>query len=203
MRWHRYGTLGLVLVGSLLATQDAAAQERRRWIFRPPSFSLQPGLITRNFADRPPGASTETDFNVRFATLIPFTAPRLGLLAIVQWTPFAETLQPNGLMRTNNTPTLVFGPVYHVYDAKNVSVDVDVFDSYSPAARGENEAYTHKLQLQGDLNLKLGQMLLPADNRTFAKRVSLYGKLAYVATGIPSSASPWVALYGLTLPISP
>jgi hypothetical protein len=203
MRWHRYDTLGLALVGSLVLSDSALAQERKMWIFRPPSFSLQPGLITRNFADRPAGASTETDFNMRFATLIPFTAKQFGLLAIVQWTPFAETLQPNGLMRTNNTPTLILGPVYHVADTKYVAVDVDVFDSYSPAARGENEAYTHKLQFQGDVSLKLGALLLPADNRTYAKRVSLYGKLAYIATGIPSSASPWVALYGLTLPISP
>jgi hypothetical protein len=203
MQWHRYGSLALALTGTLTIASGAAAQERRMWIFLPPSFSLQPGLVTRNFVDTPAGTSATTDFNMRFATLIPFTAKQFGLLAIVQWTPWAESRQPNGVMRTNNTPSLVVGPVYHVYNGKNVSFDVDVFDAYTPAARGENAAYTHKLQLQGDVNLKLGEILLPAENRAYAKRISLYGKLAYLATGIPSTASPWVALYGLTLPLSP
>lgn len=168
------------------------------WIFRGPSFVLQPGAQTSNVVDRPKGTKANTAFNARVVTAIPLTLPRTTLVGIVQWTPRHEVEDVN-----ENAPSFVFGPVFSVFDARLVSLDVDVLDAYGPAARINDEAaYTQKLVLEADLALKVGA-LMTHDAASRLHGAALYGFVANVATGLPSRASRWVLLYGVSLPVAP
>jgi hypothetical protein len=188
----------LLLVSS---TRHALAQTdagHHAWIFRAPSFVLQPGAVTSNFVDRPEGTSASTAFNARVVTAIPTTLPRTTLVGIVQWTPQHEVADVN-----NNAPSFVFGPVFSVFNVPLASLDFDVLDSYGPAARSTDDAaYTHKLVLEGDLAVKFGA-LMTQDATSRWRSLALYGFLANVATGLPSGSSRWVLLYGVSLPIAP
>ena len=92
MRWIS----GTVMAAALMiaGTTVASAQEG---LFRSPVFVAQPGII-RSFSD---GASTE--FNARFVTVIPLAIERTNLVAIIQWTPFAD----NGAGGRANAPAFV------------------------------------------------------------------------------------------------
>ena len=52
----------------------------------------------------------------------------------------------------------------------------------------------------GDLTFKLGAMLGFSGQW---RKLNLYALLPYTATGIPSEASPWGFLTGVSLPIAP
>jgi hypothetical protein len=199
MRHMKVFAMASLLVVSLsrhgLTQTDA---DHHAWIFRAPSFVLQPGLETSNFIDQPKGTSASTAFNVRVVTAIPTTLPRTTLVGIVQWTPRNEVADVN-----SNAPSFVFGPVLSLFNVSLVSLDFDVLDSYGPAARSTDDAaYTHKLVLEGDLALKLGA-LMTHDTGSRWRSLALYGFLANVATGLPSGSSRWVLLYGVSLPIAP
>jgi len=199
MRHMRVCVTAPLLLLSL--TRHAMAQadaDHHAWIFRAPSFVLQPGVATSNFVDRPEGTSASTAFNARVVTAIPTTLPRTTLVGIVQWTPHHEVADVN-----SNAPSFVFGPVFSLFNVPLASLDFDVLDSYGPAARRtDNAAYTHKLVLEGDLAFKFGA-LMTNDAGSRWRSLALYGFLANVASGLPSESSRWVLLYGLSLPIAP
>lgn len=197
--------LTVVITASLVLFSTAGAQETAsdtsrgaRWIFRAPVFVLQPGLVTTNFIDAPEGVDASTEFHFRMVTAIPTTIPRTTLVGIVQWTPFNRA---DGF--TANAPSFVYGPVFNIFNTRMLSLDFDVLGAYGPAAREDDEsAYTHKLVLEGDLFLKLGQMMSSQPDSRW-RSLSLYGMLANVATGLPDGASRWVLLTGFSLPIAP
>jgi hypothetical protein len=188
-----------LLLGSL--GRPAAAQAdtaHHAWPFRAPTFVFQPGLLTSNFVDRPAGTSASTKFHFRVVTAIPTTIPRTTVVAIVQWTPWNKTAGFN-----NNAPSFVYGPVFNLVNVPLVSLDFDVLGSYSPAAKPTDEsAYTHKLVLEADLSLKIGNWVTH-DQRSRWHSLALYVYPAYVATGLPSGSSRWLLLYGASLPIAP
>lgn len=185
----------LVALSSAAYGQDPA----RRPFLGSPVFVFQPGLVTTNIIDAPEGAEAETDFNFRLVTAIPTSIPRTSLVAIVQWLPFKELEGGFGV----NAPAFVYGPVFNIFNLPMVSLDFDVLGAFSPSADEEPESmYTHKLVLEGDLFFKIGQIMMPEASSRW-RNLSLYVLLAYVATGIPSEASPWAILWGLSLPIAP
>lgn len=201
-RWTQMVAALVALLGTTAGAQEAPSDTSRgiAWPFKAPVFVLQPGLITTNFLDAPSGTESATEFNFRVVTAIPTTIPRTTLVGIVQFTPFAEAA---GGGRANS-PAFVYGPVFNVFNTRLVSFDFDVLGAYGPAARTTDESsYTHKLVLEGDLFLKIGQALAPAGSTSHWRNVALYGLLANVATGLPSGASRWVLLTGLSLPIAP
>ena len=176
----------------------AGAQDTHAYIFKAPVFVLQPGAVTTNFLDVPAGAKSSTEFNARVVTAIPTTIPRTTVVAIVQFTPFNKT---NGY--TSNAPGFVFGPVFNVFNESAFALDFDVLDAYSGAAKAtDNSDYTHKLVLEGDLFFKLGSMMT-TDKKSHFSNLALYAFLANVTTGLPSGASKWVLLSGVSLPIAP
>ena len=179
-------TAGLILGATSLAT----AQDEG--FFHNPVFVAQPGIV-HSFSR---GASTE--FNARFVTAIPLGIDRTTLVAIIQWTPFAD----NGRGGKANSPAFVYGPVVNVFNQKYWSFDVDGLFSYSPAATG-NSDYTHKFLVEGDFFLKLGSMMNAKSNWN---SVSAYAMLAYVVSGLPNgveSRDRMVLLSGLSLPLAP
>jgi hypothetical protein len=185
------GTLAIVATAALMlgAPSVATAQEG---FFRAPVFVAQPGVI-RSFSD---GASTE--FNARFVTAIPLSIDRTTLVGIIQWTPLAD----NGAGGRANAPAFVYGPVINLLNEKYLGFDVDGLFAYGPAATG-NSDYTHKFLVEGDLSLKLGNMM---NAKGQWSNLSAYAMLAYVVSGLPDgveSRDRMVLLSGLSLPLAP
>src|SRR2546421_11397131 len=149
--------LGIVMGGALVLglgiSSPAMAQRNGMGFFHAPVFVAQPGIV-HNLAT---GASTE--FLARFVTAIPLSIERTTLVAIIQWTPFAD----NGRGGKANSPAFVYGPVVNVLNQKYWSFDVDGLFAYGPAATG-NSDYTHKFLVEGDFYLKLGSILNAKSN---------------------------------------
>ena len=161
--------------------------------FRAPVFVLQPGLVTP-FSE---GATTE--FNARVVTAIPLAIPRTTLVAIVQFTPFAD----KALGGQANSPSFVYGPVVNLINQRLWSFDVDGLFAYGPAATG-NDDYTHKFLVEGDFSFMLGNALSSGNSQW--NNLSVYAFLAYVVTGLPDgveSRERMVLLTGLSLPLAP
>lgn len=170
----------------------AAASRDREGFFRTPVFVAQPGLVT------PLARGAATEFNARVVTALPLALPRTTLVAIVQFTPFAD----KGAGGKANAPSFVYGPVVNLLNQRLWSVDLDGLFAYGPAATGAS-AYTHKFLLEGDLFLKVGNAL----NMTGQwSGLGVYAYLAYVVTGLPDGVATrdrMVLLSGLSLPIAP
>jgi hypothetical protein len=192
-------TAAALLVASLGHRGDAQADGAPHlWIFRTPVFVFQPGLVSSNFVDKAAGTSASTKFNFRVVTVIPTTIPRTTVVAIVQWTPWNKSAGFN-----SNAPAFVPGAVFSLLNLPLFSLDFDVLDSYGAAARSSDEsAYTNKLVFEGDLAVKVGG-LMTHDEKSRWHSLALYAYLANVATGVPTVASRWAVLYGLSLPIAP
>jgi hypothetical protein len=183
---------GIVLM--LGGTTSVMAQDRSNddGFFRAPVFVAQPGLVTP-FSE---GATTE--FNARVVTAIPLAIPRTTLVAIVQFTPFAD----NAVGGYANAPSFVYGPVVNLVNQRLWSFDVDGLFAYGPAATG-NSDYTHKFLFEGDFSFKLGNALNTSSQWS---NLSVYAYLAYVVSGLPDgveSKDRMVLLSGLSLPIAP
>jgi len=185
-------SVALVLGGTApVMAQDPGSDETG--FFRAPVFVLQPGLV-RPFAE---GATTE--FNARVVTAIPLSIPRTTLVAIVQFTPFAD----NASGGKANSPSFVYGPVVNLINQRLWSFDLDGLFAYGPAATGNND-YTHKFLVEGDFSFKLGKALSSGDSQW--NNLSVYAFLAYVVTGLPDgveSRDRMVLLSGLSLPLAP
>jgi hypothetical protein len=187
-----------IVIAALLSMTLGSRAEGQAWIFRAPVFVFQPGLVTSNFVDKATGTSASTKFNFRVVTAIPTTIPRTTVVAIVQWTPWNKSAGFN-----SNTPAFVPGAVFRLLDRPLASLDFDVLDSYGAAAKADDEsAYTHKLVFEGDVTLKFGG-LITQDQKSRWHSLNAYVYLANVATGVPTVASRWALLYGLSLPIAP
>lgn len=182
--------LGTVVTAALMVSATVATAQET--FFQAPVFVAQPGVI-RSFSE---GATTE--FNARFVTAIPLSIDRTTLVGIVQWTPFAD----NAAGGRANAPAFVYGPVVNVLNEKYWSFDVDGLFSYSPAATGKSD-YTHKFLVEGDLSLKIGNMMKAKGQ---LNSLNAYAMLAYVMTGLPDgveSRDRMVLLSGLSLPLAP
>ena len=184
----------LVLGGTTPAVgQDpAAASSDAAGFFRAPVFLAQPGVV-RSFSS---GATTE--FNARVVTAIPLSLKRTTLVAIVQFTPFAE----NAAGGKANAPSFVYGPVVNLFDERLWSLDLDGLFAYGPAATGSSD-YTHKFLLEGDFSFKLGHAMHAKGQWN---NLNAYAFLAYVMSGLPSgveSRDRMVLLTGLSLPLAP
>jgi len=188
--------LGIVMALVLGVSSLAMAQRNGMGFFHAPVFVAQPGLV--HSLSR--GATTE--FNARVVTAIPLSIERTTLVAIVQWTPFAE----NGTGGKANKPAFVYGPVVNLFNERQWSLDIDGLFAYGPnpkqtATSGSD--YTHKFLLEADGFIKLGSLM---NMKTQWNSLSLYGFLAYVLTGLPSgieSRDRMVLLAGVSLPIAP
>lgn len=193
----RFAILAATICAGLVTADLAMAQS----MFKAPVFVAQPGLVTSNFLDAPTGSSSNTEFNFRVVTAIPTTITRTTLVAIVQWSPFAKD-EATGFK--TNAPGFVYGPVFSVFNTKYFGLDFDVLGAYGPAAEDtDNSQYTHKLVLEADAFFKVGKMMMSSSPTSRWTSVSVYAFLANVATGIPSEASNWVLLSGLSFPIAP
>jgi hypothetical protein len=184
----------LMLGGASPATgqrQDIAGSNDMGF-FHTPVFLAQPGLVM------PFSTDATTEFNARVVTAIPLSLKRTTLVAIVQFTPFAE----NAAGGKANAPGFVYGPVVNLFNERLWSFDIDGLFAYGPAATG-NSDYTHKFLFEGDVYFKLGNAM---NAKSQWNGLSLYAFLAYVVSGLPSgveSKDRMVLLAGLSLPLAP
>lgn len=202
-----------------------------------PTLTLMPGIVrthllrgplVRNTAigveTRLPGSS---NFELIFALASRTAIPHLSLFASAQWLPnAAEGRNPFTLYTASdlgthvraNAPTLVAGGSLALLPPTATGGWFDaafnVGDLFSQAARPDDRsAYTHKLDLDLVTHLHVFDAFPKHD---YLHRVSLYGILDYVATGLPSAgdevpvgrvfvtgARPMALVAGLALPLSP
>lgn len=187
---------GVALALVIGAASVAGAQERMgTGFFKSPVFVAQPGLI-KSFAD-----GDGFDLNARFVTALPTSIPRTTIVAIIQWTPFADEDGNNVL---ENAPVLVWGPVVNVFNTRQISFDIDGLFAYAFGNCKDTPGQAcHQFLVEGDLFLKVGSMMGMGSQWN---SLSLYGMLAYVLTEIPSgtdSKNRMVLLTGLSLPLAP
>lgn len=193
----------MLLVFLLLAYESSASGGVRSF-FGSPSFLFQNALLFTNVVDPPEvdgkKVDAEIDYLFRVTTAVPVSIPRTTLVAITQWTPKNE----DDAGFNFNAPALVYGPVINVLNTKFWSLDADVLGAYGPAA-GEDaadRAYTHKLVFEVDNFFHIGKLI--SDNpKSWWGGVSLYGFLAYTATGLPEKVDRWAILAGVHFPIAP
>ena len=189
-----------------LAARAAGAQTREGWL-KSPVLVVQPGIILTNTIDAPDGVDGSTDLLLRLVTAVPTAIPRTTLVAAMQWAPTAD--DDAGVAQ--NQPELHYGPVFHLLDIERIAVDLGVLGAYSPSATAEDideQAYSHKLRLQGDLLVKLGRILVagpPASRWGRAlQRTALYLTVANAATGVDADiASRWSIQGGVSVPLAP
>jgi hypothetical protein len=151
----------------------------------------------------------------------------VSLFGSVQWLPNASSSRnPFTLYTANelgdhihaNAPTLTAGASLAVLTPPEThgwfDAAANVGDLFSQAARPDDHtAYTHKLDLDLVTHTHAFAWL---PERTYLHRVSVYGILDYVATGLPragdevpkgrrflTAARPAALIVGLALPVTP
>ncbi|HVX41178.1 MAG TPA: hypothetical protein VHB25_16545 [Gemmatimonadaceae bacterium] len=181
--------------------------------------SLATGAVTR--------LPSRSNFEMLIAVASKTMVPRLSVFGSVQWLPNASTKRnPFTLYSASelggpvhaNAPTATFGlsgallPAEQTHGWFDANLNVD--DLFSQAARpGDRSAYTHKLDLALFTHLHAFNWTPP---KTYVHRVTVFGILDYVATGLPrrgdevpqgrrylDSARPTTFIGGLSLPITP
>ena len=185
-------------------TSLAAAQSNEdEGFFHDPVFVAQPGMI-KSFS---PGDGP--DFNARFVTAFPTSIKRLTIVGIIQWTPFQDE---NGDDARENSPGFVYGPVVNLFNERAFSFDVDGLFAYTPTGSvPARSSYTHKFLVEGDLFLKLGNLMNATGQWS---SLNAYAMFAYVLTGLDDgvgsgpagevrSRDRMVLLTGLSLPLAP
>jgi len=209
------GILGaLVGAPSMLRAQGGACN-----VLCAPVFVAQPGIVVANALNAPevqPGQKLESsaDFLFRVTTVVPTELPRIALVGIVQWTPFAKSetiVGSRSVEVTTNSPSFVYGPVFQLFTAGPLGVTFDALGVFAPSGvpddDGDIAAYKHQFLLELDLNLNLGD-LFGSGASPFLRGMSAYAFLAQQMTDRPvdfrndAVYSP-VLLFGLTVPIAP
>ena len=227
--------VALLATAAPLAAQSAAPPHCH--ILCAPTVLLMPGVVRTHLLRGPLVRDTKTGSEMRlpgtsnFEMIVAVASrtalPRLSLVASAQWLPNAAegrnpfTLYTASELGTHvraNAPTLVAGGslalVAPTSTAGWFDAALNVGDLFSQAATPDDKsAYTHKLDLDLVAHLHLFDAL-PANE--YMRRVTLYGILDYVATGLPSAgdevpvgrvfvsgARPLALVAGLAFPLTP
>jgi len=232
-----HGALIAILAGaaSPLAAQSSAAPHCH--ILCAPAVLLMPGVVRTHLLRGPRVRDTKTgvetrlpgssNFEVIVAVASRTALPRLSLVASAQWLPNAAegrnpfTLYTASELGTHvraNAPTLVAGGSLALITPASTAgwfdAAVNAGDLFSQAATPDDKsAYTHKLDLDLVTHLHPFAALPSSD---YLHRVTLYGILDYVATGLPSAgdevplgrvfvsdARPLALVAGLAFPLTP
>jgi hypothetical protein len=227
--------LSALVAGS--AAPLSAQSAPRCHILCAPSLTLMPGVVRTHILRGPLVRSTSTGAESRLpgstnmeiivAVASRTALPRLSLVASAQWLPNAAegrnpfTLYTASELGTHvraNAPTLVAGGSLALVAPKSTGGWFDAAfnagDLFSQAATPDDKsAYTHKLDLDLVTHLHIFDAL---PEHEYLHRVSLYGILDYVATGLPSAgdevplgrvfvsdARPLALVAGLSFPLTP
>jgi hypothetical protein len=229
----------LALAAGLIAmTAPAPANAQNRMmnpdcnILCAPVFVAQPGVVISNFISKPSGVESSTEFLARVTTAFPTQFNPLFIVALVQWTPFADCPADELLDFPDckaNEPAFVYGPGFHILGGASTFVDMGrasdyvSFDLlpllvYSVGCRtacdpgGDNSHYTHKLTPEADLFLHIGKIIDPNNRAPYINGISFHALLDYVsdafgrvtiADASDQGYKHWVLVLGATMPIAP
>jgi hypothetical protein len=229
--------LAVLALAAVSAAPLAAQSAPSCHILCAPSVTLMPGVVrthlmrgplvrntTTGVESRLPGS---TNMEVIVAVASKTAIPRLTLVASAQWLPNAAegrnpfTLYTASELGTHvraNAPTLVAGGSLSLIAPTSTAGWFDaafnVGDLFSQAATPDDKsAYTHKLDLDLVTHLHVFDGF---PKHEYLHRVSVYGILDYVATGLPSAgdevplgrvfvsdARPLALVAGLSFPLTP
>jgi hypothetical protein len=207
-------TLALVLT---LGVTAAAAQECK--ILCTPVFAAQPGVVISNAINAPTvdaagnAGESSAEFLFRVVTVVPTQAPRVALVGVVQWTPFASEEIVVGTTRstaTQNAPTFVYGPVFTVFNKGPVGVTFNVLGAYGPDGTlrptNRRSAYKHQLVLEADAVVNVGASL-GASAPPLLRDISVYAFVAQQMSDRPvdfggNSVYAPAMLLGLSVPLA-
>ena len=229
--------LRALVLGLLVSGASAASAQGRCRILCAPTVDLMPGVIHTHLFGGPRVRSLSTgserrlpsasDFELIFAVASQTAVPRLTLFGSVQWLPNVDqqrnpyTLYTAGELGGPvhaNAPTATFGLSGALLQASQTQgwadLAANVGDQFSQAARPDDRSsHTHKLDLELIAHVH-ALAWVPA--ATYLHRVTIYGILDYVATGLPraddivpqgreflTAARPAALILGLALPITP
>ena len=202
-----------------------------------PSVMLTPGVVRTHLLRGPLVRDTKTGIESRLprsanmeviiAVAAQTAIPRLSLVGSAQWLPNAAegrnpfTLYTASELGTHvraNAPTIVAGGSLALVAPKSTGgwfdAALNAGDLFSQAATPDDKsAYTHKLDLDLVTHLHVFDAF---PKHEYLHRVSLYGILDYVATGLPSAgdevplgrvfvtdARPLALGAGLSFPLTP
>jgi len=230
-------TLMLLVAGAAIPLSAQSSATPGCHVLCAPTVSFMPGVVRTHLAGGPLVRDVKTGLETRLpgssnleviiAVASRTALPRLSLVASAQWLPNAAegrnpfTLYTASELGTHvraNAPTLVAGGslalVAPASTAGWFDAALNVGDLFSQAATPDDKsAYTHKLDLDLVTHLHLFDALPASD---YIHRVTLYGILDYVATGLPSAgdevpvgrvfvsgARPLALVAGLAFPLTP
>jgi hypothetical protein len=226
------------LAACLCLAAPASAQTSRQCAFLcAPTITLMPGVLRTHLFGGPTVRSlssgdehrlpSSTNAEIILSVASQSAIPRLSLFGSLQWLPNAtEARNPFTLYTASelgtsvraNAPTATFGVSGSLLPATQthgwVDLALNVGDLFSQAARPDDKSsYTHKLDL--DLVTHVDAFAWTPKS-TWIHRVSIFGILDYVATGIPRAgdvvpqgrefmtrARPTGLIIGLALPVTP
>lgn len=174
---------------------------------RPPSFAIEPGVITTNAVSAPLPTGSSTGVNLRFLAIAPTSIPWLTLEVGTSFAPFGLS---NGL-RAFNDPTFFYGPVVMLLPrdrTKNwLELTMPVLGAYRLDENGESSRiYVNDLVLQTVANVPVGRHLMK-DMGPFWSRLTLYGIAEQNLTPSRNAATEKydrfnpTFLYGVSIPI--
>lgn len=233
---HSRALLPLAVLG-VLGSTSAHGQQPKCHPLCTPVVELMPALNHSHVFGGPrvqdlsTGAITKLPSTSNFEMLVAVSSrtmiPRVTLFGSVQWLPNAnEKRNPFTLYSASqlggpvhaNAPTATLGLSGSLLPATQTAgwfdANLNLADLYSQAARpNDRGAYTNKLDLALLTHVHAFNWTPP---KTYIHRVTVFGILDYVATGLPragdqvpkgrrylDSARPTTFLGGLSFPITP
>lgn len=187
----------------LLATVATSASAQT---LRPPTFVLEPGVITTNAISAPLPTGSSTGLNLRFLALVPTSIPWLTLEIGTSFAPFGLS---NGL-RAFNDPTFFYGPVVMLLPRDRtrswLELTMPILGAYRLDENGNaNRIYVNSLVLQTSLQVPIGQHLMK-DMGSFWSRLTLYTTIEQNLTPSRNASTEKydrfnpTFLYGLSIP---
>lgn len=156
------------------ATIVATASTARGQFLKPPTFVVEPGIITVNAVSAPVPTGSSTGLNLRFLTVIPTS---ILWLSVEIGTSFAPLGLSNG-QRALNEPAFFYGPIVMLLPrdrtANWVELSLPILGAYRLDETGEEDRlYVNDLVAQGVVTVPLGQQMM-ADMGRFWSRLTLY-----------------------------
>jgi len=174
---------------------------------RPPTFVLEPGIITTNSVSAPLPTGSSTGLNLRFLALVPTSIPWLTLEVGTSFAPFGLS---NGL-RAFNDPTFVYGPIVMLLPRDRtrnwLELTMPVLGAYRLDVNGDaDRIYVNDLVIQTSAHVPVGQHLLK-DMGPFWSRLTLYATAEQNLTPSRNASTEKydrfnpTFLYGVSIPI--
>lgn len=203
-RSYRFSLIPAGIIAALLG--HAAALHAQ--FLKPPTFLIEPGVITVDAVSSPLNTGSSTGLNLRFLAVFPTS---VRWMSLELGTSFAPLGLSNG-RRAFNDPTFFYGPVAMLLPrdrtANWVELSLPVLGTYRLDDTGEEDRlYVNDLMVQGVVTVPFGQHLM-ADMGRFWSRLTVYAIIEQNLTPARNFVTRAVDrfsptfLYGVSIPVA-